>query len=287
MDFHCIEALLGLPEFCVIGQVLGPQPLALPLERRDTSIVCPRCQTCCSQVKASRPRCIRDLPILELPVVLWLHIRRFECPNADCRHRPWDTSETFGEHVKWTERLYSQVRQEYLGGCPCKELARRYRLSERTVFRWTFERSRGGRPRKLGRALGIDEYSRRKGHRYNTLIVDLDRGKPIATFKGRRAEDVIAWFKGRPQAALDQGEVVVLDMSKTYFGAIQEVFGDQVQVIDRFHVVQQAVDALDAVLRAVKQHLDQAEAKELKKLRKRWLKSSDQLNVDEIIARYD
>ena len=153
MDFHCIEALLGLPEFCVIGQVLAPQQLALHLERRDTSIVCPRCQTCCTQVKESRPRCIRDVPILEFPVVLWLHIRRFACPKGDCRHRPWETSETFGEHVKWTERLYSQVRQEYLGGCPCKELARRYRLSERTVFRWTFERSRGGRPRKLGRAL--------------------------------------------------------------------------------------------------------------------------------------
>ena len=105
MDFHGIEALLGLPAFCVIGQVRGPQQLALHLERRDTSIVCPRCQTCCSQVKESRPRCIRDLPLLELPVVLWLHIRRFACPNGDCRHRPWETSETFGEHVKWTERL--------------------------------------------------------------------------------------------------------------------------------------------------------------------------------------
>jgi len=287
MDFHCIEALLGLPEFCVIGQVLGPQQLALHLERRDTSIVCPRCQTCCSQVKESRPRCIRDLPILELPVVLWLHIRRFECPNADCRHRPWETSETFGEHVKWTERLYSQVRQEYLGGCPCKELARRYGLSERTVFRWTFERSRGGRPRTLGRALGIDEYSRRKGHRYNTLIVDLDRGKPIATFKGRRAEDVIAWFKGRPQAELDQVEVVVLDMSKTYASAIKALFGEQVQVIDRFHVVQQAVGTLDEVVRSVQKRLDAEEAKALKKLRKRWLKSANQLDVDEWIARYE
>ena len=285
MDFPCIEALLGLPEFCVIGQVRGPQQLALHLERRDTSIVCPRCQTCCSQVKESRIRRIRDLPILEFPVVLCLHMRRFACSNAACRHRPWETLETFGEHVQWTERLYSQVRQASLEGCPCKELARRYGLSERTVFRWTFERSRGGRPRKLGRALGIDEYSRRKGHRYNTLIVDLDRGKPIATFKGRRAEDVIAWLKGRPQAELDQVEVVVLDMSKTYASAIKALFGEHVQVIDRFHVVQQAVGTLDEVLRSVQKRLDAEEAKALKKLRKRWLKSANQLDVDEWIAR--
>ena len=285
MDFHGIEALLGLPEFRVINQVIRPDRLDVHLARRDPSIVCPRCQTRCSHVKESRPRCLRDLPILALPVLLWVHMRRFEC--SECHHRPWETSETFRAHTKWTERLYHQVRAEFLGGCPGKKLARRYGLSARTVFRWTFERSRGGRPRKLGRAIGIDEYSRRKGHRYNTLIVDVDKGQPIVTFKGRRADEVVAWFRSRPQEELAGVEVVVLDMSKTYFGAIQEVFGDQVQVIDRFHVVQQAVGALDAVLSAVKQHLDQAEAKELKKLRKRWLKSSDQLNVDEIIARYD
>ena len=285
MDFHCIEALLDLPEFRVIDQVLGPTQLELHLERRENAIVCPRCQTCCSGVKESRLRCLRDLPILERPTVLWLHVRRFEC--RACQHRPWEKSETFGTRTKWTERLYNQVRQEFLRGCPGKALARRYGLSARSVFRWTFERSRGGRPRKLGRVIGIDEYARRKGHRYNTLIVDVDKGKPIVTLKGRRADDVVAWFRSRPQEELARVEVVVLDMSKTYAAAIQEVFGDQVQVIDRFHVVQQAVDALDSVLRSVKNQLNQDEAKELKKLRKRWLKSADQLDVDELIARYD
>jgi len=285
MDFHCIEALLELPEFRVIHLEMRPQQLELHLERRETSIVCPRCQTCCSRVQESRPRCLRDLPILERPVMLWLHLRRFAC--CGCRHRPWETSTTFGERVKWTERLYHQVRAEFLRGCPGNELARRYGLSARTLFRWTFERSRGGRPRQLGRAIGIDEYARRKGHRYNTLIVDLESGQPIATFKGRRAEDVIAWFNSRPQAERDRVEVVVLDMSKTFFAAIKAVFGEQVHVIDRFHVVQQAVSALDAVLRSVQKQLDPEEAKALKKLRKRWLKSADQLNVDELIARYE
>jgi transposase len=189
--------------------------------------------------------------------------------------------------VKWTDRLYQQVRAEFLGGCPGRELARRYGLSERTVFRWTFERSRGGRPRQLGRAIGIDEYARRKGHRYNTSSVDLDQGRPIATFRGRRAEEVIAWFKSRPQAELERVEVVVLDMSKTYASAIQDLFGESVQVIDRFHVVKLAVDALDEVLRSVQQQLEPEESKALKKLRRRWLKSPNQLNVDELIARYE
>jgi transposase len=285
MDFYCMEAFIDLPAFHVINQVIRPRQLDIHLERRECTIVCPHCATCCSRVKESRLRCMRDLPILEHPVMLWLHMRRFECPQ--CRQRPWETSDTFGEHVKWTERLYDQGREEFLRGCPGKELARRYGLSERPVFRWTFEKSRGGRPRKLGRVIGIDEYARRKGHRDNTLIVDLEKGQPIATFQGRRADEVIAWFTSRPQDERDQVEVVVLDMSKTYFAAIQEVFGDRVHVIDRFHVVKQAVDALDEVLRSVQKQLDKDDAKTLRKLRKRWLKSADQLNVDELIARYE
>jgi transposase len=213
MDFECIETWLALPEFRVTGQVMRPHDLELHLERRDTSLVCPRCQGSCARIKEGRQRCIRDLPILERPVTLRLHLGRLKC--SDCHHRPWEQSETFGERVKWTERLYHQVRQEYLHGCPCHELASRYGLSARTVFRWTFAKSHGGRPRKRGRALGIDAYSRRKGHCYNTIIVDVDKGRPITTFKGRRVEDVVAWFKSRPQAELDRVKGVVLEASIT------------------------------------------------------------------------
>ena len=103
------------------------------------------------------------------------------------------------------------------------------------MFRWTYEKSRGGRPRQLGRAIGIDEYARRKGHHGHTLIVDLDKGEPIDTFKGRRTDDVIAWFKSRSQQELDRVEVVVLDMSKAFYAGIRAIFGESVQVIDRFH----------------------------------------------------
>ena len=215
MDFECIETWLALPEFRVTGQVMRPHNLALHLERRDTALVCPRCQGSCARIKEGRQRCLRDLPILDRPVTLRLHLRR--CQGAACHHRPWEHSETFGERVQWTERLYQQVRQAYLHGCPCHELARRYGLSPRTVFRWTFEKSQGGRPRKLGRALGIDEYARRKGHCYNTIIVDLDKGRPITTLTGRRVADVVAWFTSRPQAELERVEVVVLDMSKSFY----------------------------------------------------------------------
>jgi transposase len=285
MDFECIETWLALPECRVTGQVMKPHNLALHLERRDTDLVCPRCQGSCARIKEGRQRCLRDWPILDRPVTLRLHLRRFQC--SDCHHRPWEHSETFDERVQWTERLYHQVRQEYLHGCPCHELASRYGLSARTVCRWTFEKRQGGRPRKLGRALGIDAYARRKGHCSNTIIVDLDKGRPITTLTGRRVADVVAWCTSRPQAERERIEVVVLDRSKALYASIHQVFGDQVAVIDRFHVVQQAVEALDGVLRSLKAPREPEEAQERKKLRKRWLKWPNQREVEEWIARAD
>jgi transposase len=60
-----------------------------------------------------------------------------------------------------------------------------------------------------------------------------------------------------------------------------------VEGIDRFHVVQQAVGALDGVLRSIQTPLEPEQAKELKKLRNRWLKLPNQLEVDALMARAD
>jgi transposase len=133
MNFEFIETVLELPECRVISQVIRPNELELHLERRESYLVCPHCQGCCSRMKEGRDRCLRDLPILDRPVILRVQIRRFEC--SDGHHRPWEKTQTFGDRIKWTERLDHQVRQEFLHGCPCKELASRYGLSARTVFR--------------------------------------------------------------------------------------------------------------------------------------------------------
>src|SRR5438034_813707 len=113
MDFHGIEALLGLPEFRVINQVIRPDRLDVHLVRRDPSIVCPRCQTCCSRVKESRPRCLRDLPIFALPVLLRVHISRLS--YYDCNYRPWHTSELCSAHTKRSECLYIQASPCFRG----------------------------------------------------------------------------------------------------------------------------------------------------------------------------
>ena len=90
MDFQCIEALLELPEFRATGQIIRPHGLELHLERRNTYLVCPRCQGYCSRIKEGRDRCIRDLPILDRPVHIPSNYvvdrRAFEGESGSHRH---------------------------------------------------------------------------------------------------------------------------------------------------------------------------------------------------------
>jgi len=116
-------------------------------------------------------------------------------------------------------------------------------------------------------------------------MVDVDKGNPLVTLKGRRSDEVVGWCRSRPQEEWARVEVGVLDMSKTYASALKDLFGESVQGIDRFPGVPLAVHALDEVLRSVQKQLATEEAKALKKLRRRWLQSANQLTGDELIAR--
>lgn len=278
MESIRIEELLELPEFRVLAVKIAARKVFIELHKADPSTLCPRCQGPCSVTKEKeRTRRIRDLPILEKPVLLVLHLRRLRC--ALCGRRTWEKSESLDKR-RWTERLIGAVRDELLQGTPTKQLALRYGVPARTVFRWVFERSHGGRPRKLSRAIGLDEFSICKGHSYDTHIVDLVGRRTIAVLPGRSKDALVKWFRSRPQEELALVEAVVTDMSSVYAAAVREVFGEKILIIDRFHVVKLAVDALEEGARALRKGLDkEEEAKRLKKLRKLWLTPWQELEL--------
>ena len=67
MDFYGMEAFIDLPEFYIINQVIMPQQLDIHLERRERTIICPHCATCCSQVKQPFPLiALSPLPLMSI-----------------------------------------------------------------------------------------------------------------------------------------------------------------------------------------------------------------------------
>jgi transposase len=98
--------------------------------------------------------------------------------------------------------------------------------------------------------VGIDEWAWRKGHRYGTIVVDLERGCPIDVLEDRWAETVADWFTAHPEV-----RVVARDRSGSDAAGMRQGAPEAVQVADRLHVLPNRAAALAAVFRAHHQDL--------------------------------
>jgi len=93
-------------------------------------------------------------------------------------------------------------------------------------------------------ALGLDEIAMKKGHKqYLTLISDISvegHTRILAVLKGRTKDDIMPFLRKIPNEVLSKVQSICIDMSGSYFSALQEridhqeVF-DRLVTIDRFH----------------------------------------------------
>jgi len=113
------------------------------------------------------------------------------------------------------------------------------------------------------RAIGVDEHvwrHTRRGDKYVTVIIDLTGiregtgpARLLDMVEGRSKAAFKAWLAERPQAWRDGVEVVAMDGFTGFKTATAEELPDAVAVMDPFHVVRLAGDALDRCRRRVQQ----------------------------------
>ncbi|MGC7151361.1 ISL3 family transposase [Paenarthrobacter ureafaciens] len=111
--------------------------------------------------------------------------------------------------------------------------------------------------------IGVDEHvwqHTRRGDKYVTVIIDLtpvrDRTGParlLDMVEGRSKQVFKAWLAKRPKAWRDGIEVVAMDGFTGFKTAAAEELPDAVEVMDPFHVVRLAGDALDRCRQRVQQ----------------------------------
>lgn len=96
---------------------------------------------------------------------------------------------------------------------------------------------RFGRPKlKHLREIAIDEISVGKGHRYLTVVLDLETGQVVHVGHGKGAEALKSFWK-RLRASRAQVRAVATDMSPAYIAAVKKNLPKAVLVFDRFHIV--------------------------------------------------
>ena len=122
------------------------------------------------------------------------------------------------------------------------------------------------------RAVGVDETSRRRGHKYITVFMDLAKDRPRVLFatEGKDAATITA-FKDDLEAhggAADQVAEMCLDMSAAFIKGIKQEFAQAALTFDNFHLMQLLNKAVDEVRRQ-----EQKDRPELKRTRWVWLKN--------------
>ena len=217
-------------------------------------VLCPQCEQVCDKIHDTRARKKRDLFLADHQVELILWKRRFCCSSCHLRFTEPDC--VCGRKRRTTARL-----RDYLGtqaqSRPVAHVAASCGVGPRFVQQCllhvatTAIEHTGGHvdethPLPTPRYLGIDEFAVRKGHRYETILCDLEHRSVLEVSAGRTLEEVVALLT-RLQTP-ETVEAVSMDMSASFRPAVKQCLPHAQIVVDHFHVIQHVMKAFRKVL---------------------------------------
>lgn len=230
-------------------QVYGRDRLVMVLRPAGEGSRCPACQRTSRRTHSWYNRRLGDLPWEGIPVGIELHVRRFFCDNDGCGQRVFteQLARTAPRYARRTARLSVALEQITwaLGGAAGARLAAQLGIlaSDSTLLRQLRHRVMVD-PAQAPRVLGIDDWAWRKGHRYGTILCDLERGKVIDLLPERSVESTEQWLRTHPGA-----RVISRDRASLYAEAATKAAPQAAQVADRWHLLHNLSEALVDVLR--------------------------------------
>lgn len=241
-----------------------------------------RCSECGSSHVVGRGRYSRDfqtLPIGHKKVVIRWAVPRVECRACGLVRR---IKIGFANlHKRYTKRLEKHVLF-LLCSATIKDVAAIVGLHWNVVKgiqkRYLLKGFR--LPRLKGvRRIAIDEISIAKGHRYLTVVLDLDSGRSLFVGDGKGADALKPFWNRVKRCKQCKIRAVAIDMSPAYISAVSANLPKARIVFDRFHIVKLCNEMMSKLRRALFNEATELMHKNVLK-GTRWLLLKNPENLD-------
>ena len=219
--------------------------------------LCPRSNSkpICSGCRKPRPgydrlpeRRFEYVPLWAIPVFLVYSMRRVNCPDCGVvvEQVPW----ACGKHqMAYSYRLFLATWAKRLSW---KETAEIFGTSWNSVYRaihWVVCWGLVHRELSSIEAIGIDEIQYRRGHRYLTLVYQLDQGckRLLYVAKDRTEASLNGFFDIVSDTTRKGIKYACTDMLPAYLKVLKERAAGALNILDRFHIAKKFGEAIDKV----------------------------------------
>ncbi len=216
--------------------------------RKLSKPICSHCGERCSGYDRLKPRLFEFVPFWGMHVYFRYAMRRVDCRSCGVKVEkvPWGDGNSPVTHMlSWFVAHWAQLLS-------WSETARQFSLSWQRVFNCVEKAVEWGRANMSLEgieAIGIDEIARARGHRYVTLVYQIDQGcrRLLHVSEGRHEQSLRHFFNWLGKERSEQIKFVCSDMWKPYLKVIKECIPGALQILDRFHIMQHFNKAIDQV----------------------------------------
>jgi transposase len=131
--------------------------------------------------------------------------------------------------------------------------------------------------------LGVDEKAFRRGHKYLTLVNDLQRNRVLYVAEGREQSSLDGFWATITEEQLDSIQAVAMDMWDPYVESVREHLpeADKKIVFDKFHVAQHLGEAVDRVRRREHKQLKAEGDERLTGTKYDWLRNPAAMDAEQ------